>query len=73
VEQGIGEVVEGALTAVAPVAFAARPVVVRAPQIDVVAVAPGTLQWAIFPSQSMDIGLAGFYTEQLVYMREEQH
>jgi len=31
-----------------------------------VALAPGTLQGTIFPSQGMDIGLAGFYTEQLV-------
>jgi hypothetical protein len=62
----MSEIVEGALAAVAPLAFAARPVVVRAPRVDVVALAPGTLQGAIFPSQGMDISLAGFHTEQLV-------
>jgi hypothetical protein len=65
-EQGMSQIVEGALAAVAPVAFASRSVVVIAPRIDVVTVATGTLQWAIFPSQGMDIGLTGFYTEQLV-------
>jgi hypothetical protein len=62
-QQCIGQIVEGALAAIAPVAFAARPVVIRAPRVDVVAVATGTLQWPIFPSQGMDIGLAGFYTD----------
>jgi hypothetical protein len=59
-EQCIGQIIEGALTAVTPVAFASRPVVVCAPLVDVVAVAPGALQEAIFPSQGMDVGLAGF-------------
>jgi len=68
----MGEVVEGALATVAPVAFASRPVVIRAPWVDVGAVATGTLQWAIFPSQGMARGLASFYTAQLVYMREGQ-
>jgi len=66
VEQGSGEVVEGALAAIAPVAFAARPVVIRAPWVDVVAVAPGTLQWAIFPPQCMDGGLTLVDVEELV-------
>jgi len=65
-EQRLGQVVEGALAAVAPVAFASRAVVVRPPRIDVLALAPGALEGTIFPSQGMDIGLAGFYTEQLV-------
>jgi hypothetical protein len=65
-EQRIAQTIEGALAAVAPGAFASRPVVVRAPRGNVVAVATGTLPWAIFPSQGMDIGVAGFYTEQLV-------
>ena len=50
VEQGMGEVVEGTLAAVAPVALAAGAVVVIAPWIDVVALTAGALQWAIFPS-----------------------
>ena len=53
-EQRIGEIVEGALAAVAPVAFVSRPVVVRAPRADIAAVATGALQWAILP-------LSGFY------------
>src|SRR5438093_9737231 len=48
VQEGLGEIVEGALAAVAPVAFAAWPVVIHAPQVDIVALAPGTLQGAIF-------------------------
>ena len=72
-QEGIGEIVEGALAAVAPVAFASRPVMVHAPRVDIVALAPGTLQGAIFPAQGMDISLAGFDTEQLVDMRESQH
>src|SRR5262249_34259149 len=35
VQESIGEIVEGALAAVAPVAFASRPVVVHAPRVDV--------------------------------------
>jgi hypothetical protein len=62
----MGEIVEGALAAVAPVAFAARAVVIIPPRINVLALAPGTLQGTIFPPQCMDIGLAGFDTEQLV-------
>jgi hypothetical protein len=65
-EQGVREIVEGALAAVAPVAFTPGAVVVHAPQIDVVAVAPGTLQRAIFPPQRMDVGVAGVGTEKLV-------
>ena len=54
-EQGRGEVVEGALAALAPVALTPGPVVVLAPRIDIVTVTPGTLQWAIFPPQCVDI------------------
>jgi hypothetical protein len=39
---------------------------VIAPRIDVVAMATGTLQRAIFPPQRMDVGLAGVSTEKLV-------
>jgi len=66
VQQGVGQIVEGALAAVAPVAFTPGAVVIRAPRIDVVAVTPGTLQRAIFPPQRMDVGLAGVGTEKLV-------
>jgi hypothetical protein len=56
----------------APVAFASRPVVVIAPRTDVVAVTTGTLEWTIFPPERMDLGLAVFGTEELVYVRENR-
>src|SRR5262245_50242628 len=73
VQQGRGEVVEGALAARAPVALTPRPVVVLAPRIDIVTVAPGTLEGAIFPPQCMDIGLTVFGAEEVVDMREYRH
>jgi hypothetical protein len=66
VQQGIGEVVKGALAAMAPVAFAPGPVVVRAPWIDLVTVAAGTLERALLPPERMDIGLTLFGVEELV-------
>jgi hypothetical protein len=65
-EQGVGQIVEGALTAIAPIAFASRPVVVRAPGTDVLAVATGTLERAIFPPERMDICMARVGVEELV-------
>jgi hypothetical protein len=73
VEQGLGEVVEGALAAVTPVAFAPGAVVVRAPRIDVLALAPGTLEWTIFPPQRMNVRLALCGVEEVVYMGEHRH
>jgi hypothetical protein len=64
--QGVGEIVEGALAAVAPGAFALWPIVVHTPGIDVLALAPGTLQRAIFPPERMEIGVAGVGVEELV-------
>src|SRR5438309_6556241 len=66
VQEGIGEVIEGALTAIAPVALAPGAVVVCAPRIDVVALAPETLQRAIFPPERMDVGLTLVDIEELV-------
>jgi hypothetical protein len=66
VEEGIREVIEGALAAVTPGAFAARAVVIRPPRIDLLALAPGTLQGPIFPSERMDIDVAGIGVEELV-------
>jgi hypothetical protein len=51
VQQGVCEVIEGALAAVAPVAFAPGPVVVSLPRINIVALAAGTLESPIFPPQ----------------------
>jgi hypothetical protein len=52
----MGQIVEGALAAVAPVALAPRAVVVCPPGSDVLALAPGTLEGAFFPPERMDIG-----------------
>ena len=62
----MGQIIEGPLAAVAPVAFAPGAVVVRAPGIDVVALAPGALERAFFPPQRMDVGLTLFGVEALV-------
>jgi hypothetical protein len=72
-EQCVGEVVEGAPTAVAPVAFDPWPIVVCAPRTDVLALAPGTLEWTIFPPKRMDIGVAGVGVEELVERGEHRH
>jgi len=72
-QQGIGQVIEGTLAAVAPVTFASGAVVVRPPRIDVLALAPGTLECAIFPSQRVDVGLALIDVEELVEVREHWH
>ena len=65
-EQGRGEVVEGALAAVTPVAFAARSILVRALAAHVVALAARTWQRTVFPPERMDGGLALFGVEELV-------
>ena len=62
----MGKIVEGTLAAVAPVALAPRSVVVRPPGIDVLALAPGTLERAFFPPERMDVGLTVFGVEELV-------
>ena len=53
----MGEVVEGPLAAIAPVALAPRAVVVLPPGIDILALAPGILEWALLPPERMDISL----------------
>jgi hypothetical protein len=62
----MGEVVEGALAAVTPIAFAPGSVVVLPPRIDVLALAPGTLEGTIFPPQRMNISLTLVDVEELV-------
>jgi len=62
----MGKVVEGALAAVTPGAFAPGAVVVRPPRIDVLALAPGTLEGTIFPPQRMNVGLTLVDVEELV-------
>ena len=69
----MGQIIEGPLAAVAPVALAPRAVLVRAPAANVVTLAPRTLEWTIFPPERMDVGLALFSVEKLVQMREYRH
>jgi hypothetical protein len=72
-QQGSGEIVEGALAAMAPVTFASWAILVCAPLSNVVALAARTLQWTIFPPQQTDVGLALFSAEEVVQMGEHRH
>ena len=65
-EQGRGEVVEGARAAVTPVAFTPGAIVVRPSRIDVLTLVSGTLEQPIFPPQRMDVGLTLVDIEELV-------
>jgi hypothetical protein len=67
VQERACEVIEGALAGVlfTAGAFQSGLVVVRAPGTDVVALTAGTLEWAIFPPQRMDIGLTRCGVEEL--------
>ena len=60
------EIIERTPTAMAPVAFESWSIVVIAPGTEVLALAAGTLEQAIFPPQSTNIVLAGISTEELV-------
>jgi hypothetical protein len=72
-EERIGQIVEGALAAVAPVAFAPGAIMVCPPRIDILALAPGTLEGPIFPSQRMDVGVTLVDVEEFVHVREPWH
>ena len=72
-QQGSGEVVEGALTAMAPGAFAPGAVLVCAPLANMVALAARTLPRTIFPPERTDVGLALFRVEELVDMGKHRH
>jgi hypothetical protein len=73
VQQGCSEVVEGALAAVTPIAFAPWSILVGAPLANVVALAARTLQRPIFPPESTDVRLALFGVEEVVDMGEHRH
>jgi hypothetical protein len=75
IQQRAREVIEGALAGLlfAAVALQPRLVVVRPPRTDIVALTAGTLEWAIFPAQRMDIGLTRFGVEELVEMGHNRH
>jgi hypothetical protein len=65
-EYGVGKIVEGALAAVTPVALTPGAVVVLPPRIDVLALAPGTLESPIFPPECMDVGVTLVDVEELM-------
>jgi hypothetical protein len=65
-QQSRGEVVEGPLATMAPVAFAPGAVLVCAPLANVMALAARTLQRTIFPPEHTDVRLALFGVEELV-------
>ena len=69
----MGQIVESPLAAVGPGALAPRAVVVCPPGIDVLALAPGTLEWALFPPERMDRGLTVFGVEELMAIGEHGH
>jgi hypothetical protein len=73
VEQGSGEVVEGALAAVTPVACASRALLVRAPAANTVALAARTWQRTVFPPERMEGGLTLVNVEELVDVRKHRH
>jgi len=58
--------IEGALAAVTPVAFASGTVAIHPPRIDVLALAPGTLEGPLFPPERMDIDVAAIGVEEVV-------
>ena len=72
-QQGSGEVVEGALAAVTPGVFASRAILVRAPAANVVALAARTWQRTVFPPERMDGGLALVGVEEVGQMGEYWH
>jgi hypothetical protein len=72
-QQGRGEVVEGALTAMAPVPLAPGAILVRAPLANVVALTARTLERTIFPPERPDVCLALFSVEELVEMGKHWH
>ena len=72
-EERLRQVVKGTPTVFATVAFESRSVMIGTPGTDLWTVAMGTLERTIFPTQSMEVGVAGFGTEELVYMGQSRH
>jgi hypothetical protein len=69
----MGQIIEGPLAAVAPVALAPRAVVVCPPGIDVLALAPRTLQRVFFLPERMEVGVTLFGVEELVDICKHWH
>ncbi len=72
-QQGVREVIAGALAPVTLGAFASRAVVVRAPRIDVLALASGTLEGPLFPPECMNVRVTLVDVEELMEVREHRH
>jgi hypothetical protein len=72
-QYGLGEVVEGALAVMAPVAFAPGAILVCAPLSNMVALAARTLERTILPPEHTDVGLALFSVEEVVDMGKHRH
>ena len=72
-QQGRGEVVEGALATMAPVAFTSRSILIDAPLSNLVALASRALQRTIVPPERTNVRLALFSVEEVVQMREYRH
>ena len=71
-QYGLGEVVEGALAVMAPVAFAPGAILVCAP-LSISALTARTLERTILPPEHTDVGLALFSVEELVDMGKHRH
>ena len=72
-QQGSGEVVAGALTAMAPGMFAPRAILGGAPLANGVALAARTLQRTILPPAHTAIRLALLGVEEVVHMGAHRH
>ena len=70
VKQCMGEVVEGPLAAVTPVALTPWPIVVVPPRIDLQTLAPGALEGPLFPAQRMDVGVTLVDVEELMDVQQ---
>jgi hypothetical protein len=57
----------------AAVAFETRPIVVRAPGAEGVAVTAGTVERTLLPPERMDVRLTLLGVKELVYIRENRH
>ena len=64
----MGEIVDGTLLAIAPVALAPRAVGVRPPGIDGLALRPRTRTGAFFQPERREVGLTVFSVAELVDM-----
>ena len=72
-QQGVGEVVEGALTALAPLPCAPGALGVRAPLANVGALAARPVERTIFSPERPDVGWALFSVAEVVDRGKHRH